>query len=116
MNSNVRHFPKSPVSPSPRRHLHEKRLTRIALRAPDSLKELLDARARSRELTLSSHLLDLAVADLEKRRKSGRTLSDLAGELIRAGELARAGVETDAQRIWILRCITRFQIALLEAA
>ena len=111
--SNVRHFPlAAPV----RDMLHEKRQARIAVRCPETLKTHLDRRAHSRELTLSKHLLDLAVRDLEGQAKLRQTLSDLAGDLVRAAELARDGIESDHQRVWILQRLTRFQAALLGAA
>jgi hypothetical protein len=99
-----------------RQLLREKRLTRIGLRCPETLKSHLDRRAAARETTLSKHLLDLAVADLEKQRKSGRTLFDSAADMIRAAELARSGIESDAQRLRVLKRLTAFQMALLETA
>jgi len=112
--STVRHFP-HPAPPNPRQLLREKRLQRIAVRCPETLKGHLDRRATSRDLTLSKHLLDLAVKDLDRQQKLCRTLSDHAAELIRAAELARAGIETDAQRLWVLKRVAAFQLVLLEA-
>ena len=111
--ANIRHFPKA--VPQARDMLHEKRLERIAVRCPETLKVHLDRRARCRELTLSKHLLDLAVRDLEGQAKQRRTLFDLAGDLVRAAELARVGIESDHQRVWILQRLTKFQTAVLEA-
>jgi len=99
-----------------RKPAFEKRLSRIGLRCPETLKTTLDRRAAARGVTLSQHVLDLAIADLRSQQESGRTLSNAATELLRVLELARQGIDSDQQRLAVLRTVTRFQLAVLEAS
>ena len=105
-----------PPAAAARQPLFEKSPIRATIRFRESLKEQVDRRARARKLTFSAHVIDLVMRDLERKEKSGMTLSDTARELKRALELAEAGVERDEQRKWIQQRVNRFSSSLWGTA
>lgn len=96
--------------------LEEKRLKVIGVRVGDSLHAASHRRASTKGLTLSQHVVSLLVADLQAQRKRGRTLFNMAPTLHQLAELVQQGIESDAQRLYVLRKIAAFERAVLEVA
>jgi hypothetical protein len=101
------------VCEQPRELLRAKKLDGIAFRVTDTLKDAVERRARERDRNVSQHILDLVLADLATQQRSRETLSDVCADASNAIELASMGIHSDAQRIYVLRRVTRFAVHIL---